>query len=194
MPVFLVNSHASRLCATMNLRSWSSLLSSVRMQFAEFLIQYYLIALVYSTREPVSVQGTVISHIIFLAQLFVGLSVTHSSVYNYLAIYFRGRFNPQLFNIAMKPFLIRREAVQLLSTLLMLAYSLQLCPDNQTLSFTHAECSSTQLISKIQETNGIVSVNGLRPVNLRRHGPCFFFWFYKKKKLKQQTTKLLHFH
>ena len=59
MPVFQVNSCGFRFCVT-NLH-WSCLLSNVRTQFAEFLTQYYLYALVFSTYEPVSVQGTVIN-------------------------------------------------------------------------------------------------------------------------------------
>jgi hypothetical protein len=51
----------------------------------------------------------------------------------------------ELFNIAPKPFRIRREVLKLLSSLLMSALSLQFRQNNETLFINRPECSTTQL-------------------------------------------------
>jgi len=51
--VFLVNSRCARFCDT--ILRWFLISSNLWEQFAEFLNKHYLIALVYSTYEPLSV-------------------------------------------------------------------------------------------------------------------------------------------
>ena len=110
---------------------------NLRGYFAEFLYNFQLFALVFSTYEPVSVQGTVVFLNIFFLILFLslGLSILYSSVIA-VAIILRGRIKSKWFNLSnLKPFRIRRIPLQEFFTLLMSAFSLQFPKNNETLFY-----------------------------------------------------------